>query len=100
MVYKLLRVSNIYIMVTTRDFFVFLSEYKYLGAYWANYENTHFVDGFLRASQSISCCFDENPRNWLVNSFNWHYTNEGYVCWMRLDTLWNRRCNYLLKNEK
>ena len=86
-------------MVTIRNFLVFLSEYKCLGAYWSNFEKAHFVDGHHEASRLISCYFDEEPRNWLIHSFNWDRSAEGFDYWSRLHALWDMRCNYLIKNE-
>lgn len=86
-------------MISIRDFLVFLSEYKCLGAYWTNFEKVHFVDGYHGASQLISCFFNKKPRNWLVTSFRWDHTDEGSEYWHKLDTLWNMRCNYLIKNK-
>lgn len=86
-------------MVTTRNFLVFLSEYKCLGAYWANFEKSNFADDYRSASLAMSLVFDEEPRNWLVCSFNWARSAEGFDYWSRLHALWNMRCNYLIKNE-
>lgn len=86
-------------MITFRDFIIFLAENKCLGLYWTNFEKAHFVDEYHRASRLISCFFDEQPRIWLVSSFNWEHSDEGFDYWYNLDTLWNMRCNYLIRNE-
>ena len=86
-------------MVTTRNFLVFLSEYKCLGAYWANFEKSNFADDYRAASLAMSSVFDYSPRVWLLRSFNWEHSAEGFGYWSRLHDLWNMRCNYLIKNE-
>lgn len=86
-------------MISIRDFLVFLSEYKCLGAYWANFEKSHFADDYSTAEMTITLVFENCPRLWLMKSFNWFQSKEGFVRWSRLDTLWNRRCDFLLKNE-
>lgn len=85
-------------MITMRDFLVFLSEYRRLGAYWSNFEKSNFAVEYHAATLAISSVFECSPRVWLEKSFNWHMTEEGYVHWSRLNTLWIRRCDYLLKN--
>lgn len=86
-------------MISIRDFLVFLSEYKCLGAYWTNFEKAHFVDEYNGASRLISCYFAENPRTWLESTFNWERSGEGFEYWNKLNSLWNMRCNYLIRNE-
>lgn len=86
-------------MISIRDFLVFLSEYNCLGAYWANFERTYLIKDFNGASHVISCIFDDKPRMWLAYSFLYEDTAQGFDYWDRLDTLWQMRCNYLLKNK-
>lgn len=86
-------------MISIRDFLVFLSEYKCLGAYWANFEKSNFADDYHAATMAISSVFECSPRAWLLRSFNWEQSMEGFEYWSRLDTLWNMRYNYLFKNR-
>lgn len=86
-------------MITTRNFVVFLSEHKCLGAYWANFEESNFSDDYRTAALAISSVFEYSPRFWLLRSFNWEQSKEGFEYWDRLNTIWNMRCNYLIKNE-
>lgn len=84
-------------MISIRDFLVFLSEYRCLGSYWSNFEKAHFVDEYHGASRLFSCYFDEEPWLWIIISFNWERSGEGFDYWSRLNTLWDRRCDDLLK---
>lgn len=86
-------------MVTTRNFLVFLLEYKCLDAYWANFEKSNFADGYRSASLAMSLVFDYSPRVWLLRSFDWDRSAEGFNYWSRLNDLWDMRCNYLIRNE-
>lgn len=86
-------------MISISDFIIFLAENKCLGLYWTNFEKAHFVDEYHGASRLFSCYFDENPRLWLVSSFNWERSGEGFDYWYKLATLWDMRCNYLINNE-
>lgn len=86
-------------MICIRSFLEFLSEYKCLGAYWANFEKSNFAGNYHAATMAISSVFEYSPRVWLLRSFNWERSKEGFKYWSNLDTLWNMRCNYLLKNE-
>lgn len=86
-------------MISIRNFLVFLSEYKCLGAFWTNFEASNFADDYRTAALAISLVFDYSPRYWLVRSFNWEQSKEGFDYWSRLHALWDMRCNYLIKNE-
>lgn len=86
-------------MISIRDFLVFLSEYKCLGAYWSNFEQSNLAYDYRTAAFEISSVFEESPLNWLLGSFVWDSSDEGFDYWSRLDTLWNMRCNYLIKNK-
>lgn len=85
-------------MISIRDFLEFLSEYKCLGTYWSNFEESNFADDYRTAALAISSVFKYSPRVWLLRSFNWERSKEGFEYWSRLDTLWNMRYNYLFKN--
>lgn len=87
-------------MICIRDFLVFLSEYKCLGAYWANFEGSNFADDYRTAEFAISSVFERSPRNWLLASFNWDHSAEGSDYWLRLHDLWDMRCNNLIKQNK
>lgn len=86
-------------MISIRNFLVFLSENKCLGAYWSNFEGSNFADDYRSAMLAIALIFDNSPRFWLLRSFNWEQTKEGYEYWSRLQALWYMRCDYLIKNE-
>lgn len=86
-------------MISIRDFLVFLTEYKCLGAYWANFEQAYLVEDFNGASRVISGLFKGSPRTWLICSFIYEKTPQGFGYWDRLDNLWQMRCNYLIKIE-
>ncbi len=86
-------------MISIRNFLVFLSEYKCLGAYWSNFEKSFSADDYRTAAVAISSVFDYSPRVWLTRSFNWDKSKEGFDYWSRLHALWDMRCNYLIKNE-
>lgn len=86
-------------MISIRDFLVFLSEYKCLGAYLSNFEQRILADDYRTAAFAISSVFEYSPRDWLIRSFNWDKSVEGPDYWCRLNTLWDMRCNYLIKKE-
>lgn len=87
-------------MISVRDFLIFLSEYKCLGSYWSNVEKSNFVDGYHAEALAFSSIFESSPREWLLRSFKWGYSNEGIIHWHRLNTLWESRCAYLLKQHE
>lgn len=86
-------------MICVRNFLEFLSEYRCLGAYWANFEKSHFADDYSTAAMTISLVFENCPRLWLMKSFNWELSKEGIEFWSRLNANWAMRCDFLLKNE-
>ena len=86
-------------MICVRNFLVFLSEYKCLGAYWANFEKNNFADDYHTARLAISSVFECSPRQWLLRSFNWDSSLEGFDYWSIMNARWDMRCNYLIKNE-
>lgn len=86
-------------MINFRDFLVFLSENKCLGAYWSYFEGNYFADDYHSAALTFSYIFDYSPRSWLLGSFDWDRTKEGYDYWCRLHALWDRRCDDLFKQR-
>lgn len=86
-------------MICICNFLGFLSEYRCLGAYWSNFEKICLADDYSTAAEYISLVFEGCPRLWLLASFEWERSEEGHVYWSRLNTDWNKYCDFLLKNE-
>lgn len=85
-------------MITFRDFIIFLAENHCLRLYWSNLEFNCNVTGIRRFNQRLDFIFKLRPHSWLLYSFNWSSSKEGFDYWSRLHDLWNKYCDFLLKN--
>lgn len=85
-------------MICIRFFLEFLAEFDCLGAYWSNFEKSCLADNHCSAASFISLVFEKCPHRWLLCSFEWEHSDEGPEYWSNLDTLWNKYCDFLLKN--
>lgn len=87
-------------MITFRDFIIFLAENHCLGLYWSNLEYDCNVTGIRRFNQHLEFIFKLRPHTWLIYSFNWASSKEGFAYWGYIDDCWRKRCKEMNGSKK